>query len=37
VKASKIVGDDLAELRDAGQEHMAILKEALGVEQKDRS
>lgn len=37
VKASKITGDDLAELRDAGQEHMAILKEALGVEQKDRS
>ena len=37
VKASKIVGDDLTELREAGQEHMAILKEALGVEQKDRS
>ncbi len=37
VKASNITGDDLAELRDAGQEHMAILKEALGVEKKDRS
>ena len=37
VKASEIVGDDLTELRDAGQEHMAIIKEALGVEQKDRS
>lgn len=37
VKASKIVGADLEDLREAGQEHMAILKEALGVEQKDRS
>jgi hypothetical protein len=37
VKASQITGDDLTELRDAGQEHMAIIKEALGVEQKDRS
>jgi hypothetical protein len=37
VKASKIIGADLEDLRDAGQEHMAILKEALGVEQKDRS
>lgn len=37
VKASKIIGADLEDLREAGQEHMAILKEALGVEQKDRS
>ncbi len=37
VKVSKIIGADLEDLRDAGQEHMAILKEALGVEQKDRS
>ena len=37
VRASQIMGDDLTELREAGQEHMAILKEALGVEQKDRS
>tara|TARA_R100001443_G_scaffold4312_1_gene12747 strand:+ start:730 stop:1359 length:630 start_codon:yes stop_codon:yes gene_type:complete len=28
VKASQIVGDDLSELRDAGQEHMAKIKEA---------
>jgi len=37
VKISKIIGADLDDLREAGQEHMAILKEALGVEQKDRS
>lgn len=37
VKASKITGVDLDDLREAGQEHMAILKEAMGVEQKDRS
>jgi len=37
VKASKIIGADLEDLREAGQELMAILKEALGVEQKDRS
>jgi len=37
VKISKIVGADLDDLREAGQEHMAILKEAFGVEQKDRS
>lgn len=37
VKVSKIIGADLEDLREAGQEHMAILKEALGVEQKDRS
>jgi hypothetical protein len=37
VNASKIIGADLEDLREAGQEHMAILKEALGVEQKDRS
>jgi hypothetical protein len=37
VKASQIKGVDLEDLREAGQEHMAIIKEALGVEQKDRS
>jgi len=34
VKASNIKGDDLSELRDAGQEHMAILKEALGKKEQ---
>jgi len=37
VKISKIIGADLDDLREAGQEHMAILKEAAGVEEKDRS
>jgi hypothetical protein len=37
VKVSKIIGADLDDLREAGQEHMAILKEAAGVEEKDRS